>query len=325
MSIEAKAKQAKSLELTAKQLYITGDIDKAISVEKEYLKLRLEVINEVTADIQSKKSKTLKEVKADVAKRPPIVRRATGIESLDRELISPKDYGRGKIGGFALGNFIQVVGSRGSGKSTILMKIITNLSRYEVVCWFDFEMGEVRVVEKINQFLYNEDNLLYYNASRDIEDVISEIKFLHAMGVNHFVIDSTMKITVQGLDEYQRNKQISSKLSELTSTLNINIYIINQMNKNDEANQIMQIKHGNDVEYDADFIFFILSLPKKENGKIIKDEFGQAEIDESFRIIKCVKNRQDERKFTIKINKSELITTHTEIEFKSNTVDMPKF
>ncbi|MDY0138273.1 MAG: hypothetical protein RBR50_01115 [Candidatus Izemoplasmatales bacterium] len=322
MSIEQRAKQAQSLKQQAMRAYDNGDIDDAMILEKQYLQLRLSVIDEVSQEVSRQKSKTIKQVKHEVSLRPKVIRRATGIDTLDKELIPPHDYGRGKVGGFALGNFIQFVGSRGSGKSTLLMRIITNLSLYESVCWFDFEMGEMRVVDKLSQFRYNEDNLLYYNASRELSDVIEEIKFLHAMGANHFVIDSTMKLTIKGLDNIERNSQISSQLSELTSTLGINIYIINQMSQQAEENQVLKIKHGNDVEYDADFIFFVLALPKIENGKSVKDKMGQIVTDDTQRVVKCVKNRQDERLFTVYIQKSELILKPVmEVEFK---IDMPQ-
>lgn len=324
MTLEDKAKKANNLKQQVAREYDTGNIDKAISLEKEYLQLRLEVINEVDEDVKKQKSITIKEVKKFVAARPMPIRRSTGIDTLDKELVGEAEYGRGKIGGFALGNFIQIVGNPAAGKSTLLMKIITNISLYERVSWFDFEMGDRRVTTKLEAFPYNEDNIFYYNSSRELKDIIDEIKFLNAMGVKYFVVDSTMKIYVKGLDEYQRNKQISNALSELTSTLEINIFAINQMNQQSAQTQTLNIKHGNDVEYDSDFVFFILALPKKENGKIVKDEIGQVVVDETKRAIVCHKNRQDERKFTVFIDKHELIQTETAtrtIEFKRDKND----
>ena len=81
------------------------------------------------------------------------------------------------------------------------------------------------------------------------------------------------------------------------------------MSQKADEDQRLQIKHGNDVEYDADFIFFVLAFPKKENGKVIKDDMGQVVIDTSRRAIKCMKNRQDERLFMVYLEKHEIITT----------------
>jgi RecA/RadA recombinase len=321
-TIEQRAKQAQALKLQATKEYEAGNIDKAINTEREFLKLRMSVIDEITQEVKRQKSKPIWQIKKEVAARPKVIRRETGIPALDRELVTDDEYGYGKIGGFGIGNFIQIVGSKGAGKSTLLMKIITNISLHEKVCWFDFEMGDARVVQKLNSFTYSDENLLYYNSDRDLTSVIDEIKFLHAMGACHFVIDSTMKITVKGADKLDRNSIISSSLSELTSTLGINIYIINQMSQQAEEMQVLKIKHGNDVEYDADFIFFILTLPKRENGKIIKDEIGRPVEDDTKRAIICTKNRQDERKFTVLIPKEQLMPTAIkEVIFERSYID----
>ena len=83
--------------------------------------------------------------------------------------------------------------------------------------------------------------------------------------------------------------------------------MINQMAQSSEREGHLAIKHGNDAEYDADFIFYILTKPLIENGKNVKDELGMNIIDDSNRIIKCTKNRQDERLFTINLPKSSIL------------------
>ena len=73
----------------------------------------------------------------------------TGIRELDYELVNDKMKSRGERGGLALGNFIQIAGSKGSGKSSFMLKMLTGFSNYEKVSWFDFEMGEDRVIKKL--------------------------------------------------------------------------------------------------------------------------------------------------------------------------------
>jgi hypothetical protein len=196
-----------------------------------------------------------------------------------------------------------------------MMKMLTGFSNREKVCWFDFEMGEDRVVKKLDDFPYSPDNMLYYASSRDLTDVIEEIKYLSATGISHFVIDSAMKIRVPGLSTYEKFSEISSQLSALTSSLMINIYMINQMSQMAERENNLSIKHGNDAEYDADFIFFLLNVQatetKDSRGTVTRipkvDDAGFPIIDDTVRLLKCTKNRQDERLFDCYIPKSSLL------------------
>ncbi len=307
MGLEAKAQKAFNLKAQYILEYDNNNIKEAKKLEIEYLTLRREVLIEIDSASNRQRSEPISAVKERIENRKKPKRIETGITELDRELVDNKMKMNNISGGFTLGNFIQIAGSRGSGKSSIMMKILTGFSNYEKTCWFDFEMGESRVVEKLHDFTHNDDNLLYYSSSRKLEDVVSEIKLLNAIGVNHFVIDSAMKITVPNLDNYNRFSAISSELSELTSSLNINIYMINQMSQESEKTGILAIKHGNDAEYDADFIFYIMKMKAKDrNDKFINDSFGMPVYDENNRLLKCTKNRQDDRLFSISIDKKSI-------------------
>ncbi|ADV46448.1 hypothetical protein [Nitratifractor salsuginis] len=305
--IKELADKANRLRAEYSKLYELGDTHKAIGLEREYLNLRRRVIDEISSEVSRKRAVPLAEVKRRVRERPKKPRYATGIDVLDRELVPAKEYNGYNVGGFTLGNLIQIVGARGSGKSSIMMKIHGNISRREPVLWVDFEMGEARVVEKIEDFPHDEENLLYYNASREIDDIIDEIKMQYASGCRNVVIDSAMKIRAGRLQGYERASFVSDRLSELTSTLEINIFVINQLSQNSEHEGRAAIKHGNDAEYDADFIFFVAKLPKKDtSGKPMKDEIGAPVTDDSRRFLVCAKNRQDDRLFKVQITKADI-------------------
>lgn len=310
-----KAKAEKALELKSKYLheYEHGSFEKAKETELEYLQARSDVLSGVENNINRQRSIPIKIIKERVRTKPKVKRIETGIRELDYELVTEEMKTRGIKGGLALGNFIQIAGSKGVGKSTFMLKMITGFSNYEKVCWFDFEMGEDRVVKKLEDFTHNDDNLLYYASSRTLDDVISEIKLLNASGVNHFVVDSAMKIRVSNTDRYEKFSTISGELSALTSALGINIYMINQMSQTAERDGILSIKHGNDAEYDADFMLFILNKPLIKDGKNVYDELGIMKIDDSCRMVRCTKNRQDERLFTVTIPKSSIMGIEAEV------------
>ena len=318
MGLIEKANKTIELRTQYTNAYQNGDIEAGKKIELEYLKLRSEVLGEVDDEVARQRSMPISKVKERVAAKPKRPKRETGIRSLDRALVSDRDAMFGKVGGFAVGSYVQIAGSRGAGKTSIMMKIMTGLSLVERVCWFDFEIGQKRVTEKIEAFTHNDTNLLYYNASRDLDDVIGEIKLLQATGVEHFVIDSTMKISVSGVhDRYERYSTISQRLSELTSTLGINIYIINQMSQSAERDGVLAIKHGNDAEYDADYIIYVLKKRIIENGKAKKDQYGMNLFDETMRLIRIEKNREDDRTLTVEVPKDEIFQSEpTIIEYQ---------
>lgn len=332
MGLKEQAKYAKELKQEYIRLYSINKVDEGKKLELEYLSVRRKIIESVDDDIMRQKSIPMYIIKERVAKKEKPKRIETGIRSLDFELVTEDMKTKGIKGGLALGNFIQIAGSRGSGKSSIMLKMLTGFSLYETVCWFDFEMGEDRVVQKLEDFYHDDKNMMYYNSSRMLSDIVDEIKFLNASGVNHFVIDSAMKVLVKGVDRYEKFSTVSGELSALTSTLGINIYMINQLSQSSEREGHLMIKHGNDAEYDADFIFYILRKPKMDDeDKNVYDDLGMMVFDEDTRILKCTKNRQDERLFSVEIPKSQIMgIKKDEVEYaddkmESEKHEMPRF
>ncbi len=197
--------------------------------------------------------------------------------------------------------------------------MMTSMSKYESVSWFNFEMSDEKAVETLGQFEYKD--IEYYDGSRELNDIVDEIKFLYADNIRHFVIDSMMKIGAKGYERgYSSFSYISSKLSELTSTLGINIYLINQMSQDSQKTGQLMMKHGNDAEYDADYLFYVT---KSSTGKT--DEAGQEVVDETKRYIVCTKNRVDHRLFTVEIMKTDIFgidKDSDEYRFKNSPMEI---
>ena len=307
MNVKEKAAKAKELQSRYLHERSQGLNRESLATEREYLILRKELIDEVTTEVQSKKSINFEQVRSRVANRKREPKRETGIRVLDTELVHESRYGRGTLGGFSLGNFIQIAGERGAGKTTIMLRILAGLSNYETVSWFNFEMSDEKAVNAIDEF--ENGTIEYYEGSRELSDIVDEIKYLYSLGIKHFLIDSMMKIDSKGLKRgYESFSHISSKLSELTSTLGINIYLIQQMSSESQRNNTLMMKHGNDAEYDADYMFFLV---KATTGQT--DEAGQNVIDDSKRYLVCTKNRPDHRLFTIEIKKTDIFGSKPEI------------
>ncbi len=123
-----------------------------------------------------------------------------------------------------------------------------------------------------------------------------------------------MKVNAKGYKRgYESFSYISSVFAELTSSLGINIYLINQLSQDSERNGHLMMKHGNDAEYDADYIFFVM-----KEALEAKDEYGNTQYDDNHRLIVCTKNRVDHRTFTAKISKYEIFGSDPEVvEYES--------
>lgn len=304
MNMKEKKYQADKLFQEFHNLRANGQTEQSLIIERKYAQIRIELIDEVTKEVTQRKSITMDKLEAMVDALPKKPKIRTGIYPLDLHLVNENKGKDQEVGGFTLGNFIQIAGAKNAGKTTLMMKIITNFSQLEKVSWFNFEMSDEKAVDTSRLFKRETKNLHYYDGSRDIKEVVDEIKFLYAEGVKHFVIDSMMKLNAKGYKRgYETASYVSSLLSELTSSMCINIYMINQMSQDSLRDGDLFMKHGNDIEYDSDYIFFIM---RKTTGK--KNNYGLPLYDENCRVLVCTKNRVDHNTFAIEIEKKHIVS-----------------
>ena len=330
MNTKEKVEHCKKLQADYLHLRANGNIKESIDIEKKYLVLRTEVINSVDEEICIRKSITLDVLHKNFKNKPKPIIYETGIRTLDMELVTDIQHMRGSIGGFSLGNFIQIAGAKGAGKSSLIIKMLSGFSNHQKVSWFNFEMGEDKVFPLVDNFKHIKKNLFYYDGKRELDDIVNEIKYLYQDGVRHFLIDSMMKINAKGYKRgYESFSYISSTLSALTSQLGINIYLINQVSQDSEKGGGLHMKHGNDAEYDSDYIFFLVKPYLTDiNNKIVTDNDGMSVFDENRRVLHCTKNRDTHRLFKVDIIKSDIFgnsqnfTTHGNIPVEVTPYEM---
>jgi len=299
--------KASELKRLWREEYDAGNFEEALKLEKAFIDARRKEIDELDNEIKKSKSIEFKRVIDEIENDKPKPKIETGINALDINLVEYYD-GHNK-GGLELGNFILLTGVKGAGKTTLVTRLIAGFSQANKVNWFNFEMSKKQAYRIIKKFesIANWDNLLYYAGDRDIEEIIDEIKFNSTLGVQHFFIDSLMKIESKAhKDKVEKYSYISDRLSAVAKQLNINIYLIAQVSQETERNGGFGIKHGNDIEYDADYIFILYKKPIKEGNKILEDDFGNKLYYEDKRILKCFKNRVDERLFAVEVAKEDL-------------------
>ena len=138
----------------------------------------------------------------------PAIRYETGIKVLDEAL----------RGGFEVGSLIQLAGPSFSGKTTLFLQIVANISKYSPAYFSNLEMGERRITKRLTSLLSEQqqwDNLLINSETRNIDDLVMEITLLADEGIKFFAVDSRMKLNKSGSDaEYQKIATMSKMLSE---------------------------------------------------------------------------------------------------------------
>jgi KaiC/GvpD/RAD55 family RecA-like ATPase len=194
-------------------------------------------------------------------------------------------------GGFETGNFINLVGESGAGKTTLGIHILANISKERQVVFFSLEMGIRRSIAKISRFIETEEqknNLIIDFDSREIEVILKQIKIYTDDGIKFFFIDSKMKLDSNRYSkEYDKIAYISGQLSKITQELDVTIMLINQIGEEDARSGRVSLKGNNDQRFDSDII-----LVYKKDDK-----------DNNTRLFQVFKNRQNEREFTTRVRK----------------------
>jgi len=265
-----------------------------LKAERDKLQADIDLIE----DDATEKDNTLYDLKERFkhTKEPP--KYATGIRSLDN----------GLGGGFTKGTFINIVSASGVGKSTLVLKILSNIGAYNKTLFFNYEMSERRINDRTKML---EDktlsNMIIKSGNSNIDFIVSTIRRLAKEGVTYIVIDSKMKITTADSDEYKSSTEISKKLSKASQENDVIIILINQISESDIKSGRLGIKGSGGQIYDTDVALFLL-----------KDD------DSEGRILVCSKNRDGNTfKTNLPFDEVSMIKNHYEIKY-NNDMEMPK-
>jgi len=259
---------------------IEGNFDLSVKLKRQYHTNKISMID-LIASKNEKLTTSARDLRTKVKNMPKAIRYATGIIEFDEHL---RD-------GFEVGSLIQLAGQSFSGKTTLFLQIIANISKYANSVFFNFEMGDRRIVKRLTDLLTEEqqwDNLLINSETRSIEDLIMEITILANDGMKFFAVDSRMKLKKEGSEaEYQKIAFMSSALSECAIKNDIIILMINQISEEDLKSKRLSFKGSGDQLFDSDMALFIV-IEEKEN------KVDDNDVD---RRLVCIKNRQDEHLF----------------------------
>ena len=233
-------------------------------------------LNELKEDLLSDTNKdeieSFSSFKNRVSKKPKPIKYETGVFAIDSQ-----------VGGFAEGSFIQLAGESFAGKSTLSLKILSNISRYAKTLFFSFEMYEsvlVNYLKELDEVQAN--NLMISQDHRELSQIERVIaKYSKELNIRFIAIDSRMKINVSGkMEEFQKNSTISKELSRMCQKYGVIILLINQISEGDLKSGRLSLKGSGDQVYDSDVLLYITVEGKNtENEKrwliCDKDRIGQ--------------------------------------------------
>ena len=180
--------------------------------------------------------------------------------------------------GLAEGSFINIAGGSFAGKTTFTLELLKSMAQSEKVCFFSYEMYEKILIRKFKFASWDVlKNIQIYQDGAQIDKIAARIRKLSKKGYKIFAIDSRMKIRVSNekASEYEKNNEISSKLSELTRTLGVIVILINQISEADLKAGRNSLKGSGDQVYDSDMIIY-LKATTNDRKEVVKREFEMA-------------------------------------------------
>ena len=274
-----------------------------MSLEEE-IKAKIETLQSHLKELQQSKGKIYEIESAGsllrrVHAKPHIPSYTTGIFWLDAH-----------FGGFKDGSFINIAGESFSGKSTLIIELLSNIAEYNKTVFFSFEMYENTTAKKLQRLRESQlVNLLIEQHRNELMEVVGLIRTYAEKGVKFFAIDSKMKVKVVGnASTVEKTAMISSVLSKLCQELGVIIILINQIGEDDLKNGRMSLKGSGDQVYDSDVIWF-LTANKDKDMNVTK------------RTLYCTKDRLNEKLFKVDIPQLQTLQV---VEYKEDKIEMQR-
>lgn len=276
-----------------------GDVQKGHDLRERLYTNKLEMLQEVKKTNNHSRGITLGELIDKVNAMPPVPLRATGVDPLDNAL----------GGGIEEGTFMMIAGESFVGKTHLMLEIVMNIGLHSNSVFFNFEMGERRIKKRLEKAITDnvqKKNVIIDSDTTNLDDLIMEIEIYAHKGIKFFMIDSKMKISIDGKeDDHKKISEMTKQLSRLAYKREIIICLINQISDSNIKDKRRSFKGSGDQMYDADIALFY------EKHK-----------DENKRNLVCVKNRTgDENLFSLELTlrdgKTVGVTSEQEVTFES--------
>ncbi|MBL4730770.1 MAG: AAA family ATPase [Sulfurimonas sp.] len=227
---------------------------------------------------------------------PPLIK--TGINAIDTML----------CGGIESSQLIHIGGESNVGKTLLTKQILKNVANHHKTLFFSFEMPRWKIARQLAKSNFNRQNYFIIDSQmmgNDVSDVSRMIKRMKRKQDIRFVaIDSKMKLThkhYKGQSSVEKIAEIDAILSRLCQELNIVVFMITQISKEDQRNGTMSGYGSVMSDYEADMKLLI--------------SFSDGPTDPR-RKLEVKKNRQDVNygpiNLTLNTNTLEFMSIHVE-------------
>ncbi len=234
---------------------------------------------------------------------PPLIK--TGLSAIDNML----------CGGIESAQLIHIGGESNVGKTIFTKQILKNIANTYKTLFFSFEMPKWKIARQLASVGFNKQNYFITDSQmmgNDISDVSRMIKRMKRQkNIRFIVIDSKMKLThnhFKGNNSVEKIADIDAILARLCQELDIVIFMITQLSKEDQRNGTMSGYGSGMSDYEAD-MKLLLSFVDGPSDKRRK--------------LEVKKNRQDVKyepvTLTLDSNTLEFMSVHAqEIIYDSN-------
>lgn len=182
------------------------------------------ITEEVQAETPKFKVSTPKSVPVSISKlsvSEKIERLSTGYKNLDEAL----------GGGLVPGQVVLLSGEPGIGKSTLLLKVASNVAKSRKVLYVSGEESVYQIYTRARRIGVADENL-YVLSETSFEDILSHIDSINP---DFVIFDSIQTIYSQTLESsagsVSQVKYVAGKITELSKTNNIISVIVGQVNK----------------------------------------------------------------------------------------------
>ena len=211
------------------------------------------------------KYKNLKQATEYYKDLPPVPKYSTGFDLIDRAL----------NGGIEAGVLVGIGGKADTGKTTLTVQMLENVSRGFKSAYFSWEFGVRKYVERTKRDTsINGENILIIDEENDIEDVCKTIETLSIYGgYKFFLIDSQMRVQNKSIsgNVTEKTDDVFSKLSAIATKLEIVIFIIVQTSLTDHRQGEPSVRNSVNAQHELSIFMFLEK--KEDNSQKVKLRF----------------------------------------------------
>lgn len=184
--------------------------------------------NSITEETQTEAQK----LKVLISKSIPVsISKLSLSERTDRLSTGYKNLDEALGGGFIPGQVVLLSGEPGIGKSTLLLKVASNVAKEIKVLYVSGEESVHQIYTRARRIGVDDENL-YVLSETSLEDILSHIDGINP---NFVIFDSIQTLYSQTLESsagsVSQVKYVAGKITELSKTRSIISVIVGQVNK----------------------------------------------------------------------------------------------